>query len=109
MGSSPSSSSSPLSECDSEGAECDPVSNGSLRYVDDGTWLANSPRLPLAEPGEDGRCRRVGRSDGLRIVGLALSGSAMVVNRFPPYTSEYEVVFTREQKFNDSGRIALLS
>ncbi len=66
---------SSLSESDDD--MDDPVAKGSLRYVDDGTLLAKIPREFLLELCEDGRRRRVGRSEAFRIVGLAFSGSAM--------------------------------
>ena len=51
---------------------------GSLRYVDDGIVLAKRPRECLFELWEELlRCRRVGRSEALRIVGLALRISAI--------------------------------
>jgi len=82
MGSTPLlSSSSSLPESDDGGGD-DAVANGSLRYVDDGTALANSPRLFLRESWEDGRRRRVGRSEALRMVGLAFSGSAILLGRW---------------------------
>lgn len=56
----------------------DEVLNGSLRYVDDGTVLANSPNAFLLEVWEESRRRRVGRSEAFRMVGLAFSGSAMM-------------------------------
>ncbi len=65
-----------LSEDASDGRE---VLKGSLRYVDDGTLLANSPKVCLLEVWDEGRRRRrVGRSEALRMVGLAFSGSAMM-------------------------------
>lgn len=56
----------------------DEVLNGSLRYVEDGTVLANSPDAVLVEGWEESRRRRVGRSEAFRMVGLAFSGSAMM-------------------------------
>lgn len=69
-----------LSDDDAKEGDGDEVLKGSLRYVDEGMVLAKSPKLVLLEVCEEGRRRRVGRSEALRMVGLALSGSAMVQN-----------------------------
>ena len=70
------------------------VLNGSLRYVDDGTVLAKSPKLFLPEVWEEGRRRRVGRSEALRMVGLAFRGSAIMQSdsrRTVDETEKYKV------------------
>lgn len=72
-----------LSEDATNEGDDDEVLNGSLRYVEDGTVLANNPKLVpvLLEVCEEGRRRRVGRSEALRMVGLAFRGSAMMQRR----------------------------
>ena len=80
MGSRSLSSSGSLSlsqDAASEGGDIE-VLNGSLRYVDDGMVLAKRPKVVLLDAWEGRRCRRVGRSEALRMVGLAFSGSAMM-------------------------------
>ena len=56
---------------------------GSLRYADSGTVLAKRPSVCLLELWEEPRRRRrVGRSEALRMVGLALRISDMVCGLF---------------------------
>jgi len=56
----------------------DEAEKGSVRYVDDGIVLAKSPKASLPAALEDVRRLLVGRSEALRMVGLALSISDMV-------------------------------
>ncbi len=82
MGSTSLSSSLSLSEDAIDEGDGREVLKGSLRYVEDGTLLAKSPKACLLEVSDEGRRRRrVGRSEALRMVGLAFSGSAMMRGR----------------------------
>lgn len=56
-------------------------SNGSFKYVEDGIELAKSPSEFCLSLGDDIRRLRVGRSEALRMVGLAFRTSDMIKAR----------------------------